>query len=74
MGAWRHLSRYDAAQITDAKRAVPAPTFRAGLLQPGALRDEREFSEAEKDKAEDGLSVLLGGEAAVGPKLVGGGP
>src|SRR6266571_2878641 len=39
-----------------------------------AALGEAGFGEPEKDKAEDGLGVLLRCEAAVGAELVGGGP
>ena len=39
--------------------ARAAPGGGAGLLQPGALGGEADFSEAQEDEAEDGRGVFL---------------
>ncbi len=57
-----------------AARQVVVPTFGSGFLQCRALLAEPDFSEAQEDQAEDRLGVLRGAQAAIGAKLVGGGP
>jgi hypothetical protein len=45
-----------------------------GLLQPGTLQGEADLGEAEEDDPQNRARVLLGLQAGVGAKLIGGGP